>query len=268
MPLITLFAGDYCQAESVASRICERTGCGRLDDAALIDRIHAEYGTARSKLAKVFSADDPGFNKFTHEKGLAIARLKHGLARSLMGADNLLIHGFVGQLVPKSMANVLRVCLVADTAFRAAASASDRGISAQAAKQLIHLRDDDCAAWLQRFHAVDDPWDPSLYDLVIATDTTAQETAVDLVLDALAQKAGLSRDGDTAAEDFLLATQVEVAMFSAGHQVQVSARNGEVTLMINRSVLLLEQLERELAEIVKTVPGVESMRIREKSEES
>lgn len=264
MPLITLFSGDYCQADPVVSEILRRTGYRRVDDAALIDRASETYDTPREKMKKVFSADDPGFNKFTHEKGLIIARLKLVLAQYLMEADDLLLQGFLGQLVPRRTAHALRICLVADTAFRAAASARDRGISASAAKQLIHLRDDDCAAWLQRFYAVDDPWDPALYDLVAATDTMAPEAIADRVVDALDSKRGVTLpQREAAAREFFLAARVEVAMFGAGHDVRVEARGGEVTLKIHRSVLLLEQLERELAAIVKTVTGVESVRICE-----
>lgn len=264
MPLIALFSGDYCQAEPVISEVLRRTGYRRVDDAALIDRAGEAIDTPREKMKKVFSADEPGFNKFTHEKGLIIARLKLVLAQVLTEADDLLLYGFLGQLVPRRMAHALRICLVADTAFRAAASALDRGISVQAAKQLIHLRDDDCAAWLQRFYAVDDPWDPSLYDLVAATDTTTPGAIADRVVDALGSKMAVTpRQREAAVREFLLAARVEVAMFGAGHDVQVEARDAAVTLKIHRSVLLLEQLERELAAIVKTVPGVESVQICE-----
>ncbi|HKI81103.1 MAG TPA: response regulator, partial [Pseudodesulfovibrio sp.] len=59
-----------------------------------------------------------------------------------------------------------------------------------------------------------------------------------------------------AVQDFLLAARVETVLAKEGHSVQVSARKGTVTLTINKHVLLLEKLERELKGIVSGMEGV------------
>jgi CheY-like chemotaxis protein len=62
-----------------------------------------------------------------------------------------------------------------------------------------------------------------------------------------------------AVEDCLLAAQVEVALAKEGHNVQVDAASGAVTLIINKHVLMLSRLEEELKSIVGKVPGIRSL---------
>jgi len=65
-----------------------------------------------------------------------------------------------------------------------------------------------------------------------------------------------------AAEDFVLAAKVEVALAGEGHNVEVKARDGAVTLTINKNVLMLSRLEEELKSIADKVEGVRSVETR------
>ncbi|MDZ7596912.1 MAG: hypothetical protein U5J82_01080 [Desulfobacterales bacterium] len=62
--------------------------------------------------------------------------------------------------------------------------------------------------------------------------------------------------------DFLLAARVEVALAGEGHNVQVQAADGVVTLTINKHVLMLSRLEEELKAIASAVAGVTSVATR------
>ena len=55
-------------------------------------------------------------------------------------------------------------------------------------------------------------------------------------------------------DDFKLAAAVEVALTNEGHHVGVKADNGDVTLTINKHVLLLNRLEEELKSIAGWYP--------------
>ena len=63
----------------------------------------------------------------------------------------------------------------------------------------------------------------------------------------------------SAVRDFELAAQVEVALVQEGHQVQVQAKEGHVTLTINKHVLMLNRLESELKSIASRIDGVQSV---------
>jgi two-component system response regulator CpxR len=60
-------------------------------------------------------------------------------------------------------------------------------------------------------------------------------------------------------QDFLLGASVAVALAKEGHNVDVSAKHGSVTLSINKHVLMLNRLEDELKSIADKVPGVKAV---------
>jgi CheY-like chemotaxis protein len=108
-----------------------------------------------------------------------------------------------------------------------------------------------------------DPWDPSLYDMVIPMhNKTAQEAAA-LIEDNIHKDVlRPTKASRKAVEDVLLAARVEVALAKEGHNVNVSAKDGSVTLTINKQVLMLQRLEEELKSIAHKVEGVRSVETR------
>ena len=62
-----------------------------------------------------------------------------------------------------------------------------------------------------------------------------------------------------ALEDFRLAAETEVALVEQGHTVEVCAKNGAITLTINKHVLRLNRLQEELKSIAEPIAGVKSV---------
>ena len=62
-----------------------------------------------------------------------------------------------------------------------------------------------------------------------------------------------------ALEDFRLAAETETALVQQGHTVEVSAKDGAVTLTINKHVLRLKRLQEELKSIAAPIAGVKSV---------
>jgi CheY-like chemotaxis protein len=78
-----------------------------------------------------------------------------------------------------------------------------------------------------------------------------------LIEENLVKEAVRPTEASRAAEkDFLLAATVEVELAKAGHDVSVTAANGDVVLTINKQVLMLARLEEELKGIASQIPGV------------
>ncbi|RPJ15040.1 MAG: response regulator, partial [Desulfobacteraceae bacterium] len=62
-----------------------------------------------------------------------------------------------------------------------------------------------------------------------------------------------------AVDDFLVASKVEMHLAREGHNVDISAIDGSVTIIINKHVLLLSKLEDELKAIAGKVPEVKAV---------
>ena len=259
MPAITIFSGTFCSEDAIIQALLQRTGYKLIDDADLTGAASGLSGIPEAKINRAFSGLPSVFNKFTHERERAMAHLRLVLAQAL-AADNLVINGFAGQLIPRGVTHVLRVCLIADTKVRIAGAAAALQVPESEAIKLIHKQEADRAAWIQLLHGSNDPWEAGLYDMVLPTDKMDVETVVAAITENLdtAVVRNTSRS-QSAVRDFELAAQVEVALVQEGHQVQVQAKEGHVTLTINKHVLMLNRLENELKSIASRIDGVQSV---------
>ncbi len=243
MSVITLFSGSFCKDSLVVQEVLKKTGYTLVTDKDLVSRAAGVSHLTENKIERVFSGKTSVFNKFTHEQGRSIASLRHALA-NVLSEDNLLIHGFCGMLVPKDITHVLRVCLIGDMPFRASVAQDEDGVSEKEALKLIHKYDTERAKWIDMLYDTSAPWDASLYDIVIPTDKRSVKEASNLIVENLHNESLTpTQRSKEAVRDFQLAAQVELALVEEGHDVSVAAKNGDVTLTINKHVLMLHRLE-------------------------
>ncbi|MFZ1200023.1 MAG: cytidylate kinase family protein, partial [Desulfobacterales bacterium] len=123
MPSITIFSGSFCNENQVVREVLSRTGYAQISDKDIVaDAVRISHMPA-NRIERAFSAKTSVFNKFTHERERSLAHLRVALAERL-ATDQLVITGFAGQLVPREISHVLRVCLIADMKARVAAAVS------------------------------------------------------------------------------------------------------------------------------------------------
>jgi two-component system response regulator CpxR len=262
MPAISIFSGVFCNEESVVNEIVARTGYKLVRDADILSSANRISDTSEDKLGRAFSAKTSIFNKFTHERERSIAYIKLALAQTLLN-ENLVVTGFISHLIPEAVSHVLRVCLIADMSFRIQTAIQDRGVSENDAVKLIRKRDEDAAAWVHTLLEVNDPWETSLYDMLLPTDKMGGDEIIDRINEVM--KKEVIKDtprSKNAVKDFLLSAKVEVSLVKEGHTVGVEVKDDVVTLTINRHVLMLSRLEEELIHIASQVPGVKNVKTK------
>jgi CheY-like chemotaxis protein len=261
MPIITIFSGTFCGEEEVMREILKKTDYRRITDEDIVADAVEVSGMSDQKIRTAFSSKSSVFNKFTHEKERAMAWIRLSLAR-ILSEDRLMIHGFCGQMIPKEITHVLRICLISDMKHRISL-ATKTGLSEKEVINAIRTQDEERTVWIHTLYQLKDPWDPSLYDIVIPTDKMDIQETVSLIENNIRSEVIKPTDASKkAAEDFLLAAKVDVALAKEGHSVGVKARDGSVTLTINKHVLMLSRLEEELKSIAEKVSGVNSVETR------
>ena len=259
MSIITLFSGSFCDENPVIEAVISRTGYRLITDNEVVAEASRLSEMAESKIRGAFSAGTSVFNKFTHEKERAIAFLKQALAE-LIPDDNVLVTCFCGQLIPKTISHALRVCLIASLKYRIAAAAQEKDISDKEAAKLVQKREEDCAAWMERLFNQKDPWHASLYDIVIPADKMTPADAATLISDnALSDVVRPTESSKQALADFRLAISTEITLAQEGHYVEVGAKDGLITITINKHVIMLNRLKDELKSIAEQVPGVSAV---------
>jgi two-component system, OmpR family, response regulator CpxR len=259
MAVITIFSGSFCKEERVCREVRSRTGYPLFPDREVVVEASRLSGIPEARLDRAFSARTSVFNKFTHEKERSIAYLRLAVA-GFLSKGELLISGFSGLLIPKEVSHVLRTCLIADMKSRISLAMVEQGLSEKEASKVIRKQDEDRAVWVNTVLQKGDPWDASLYDIVMPTDKAeAAEAAALIARSAESDILKPTAASKKAVEDLLLASRVEIALLEEGHHVAVAVKGGHVSLTINKHVLMLSRLEEELKGIAGKVGGVKSV---------
>jgi len=259
MSIISLLSGRFCGAQEIVDRLVEATGFSRLSDDEIVASASASSGISADKLARPLAAKTSVFNSFTGERQRSIAHLRCALAQQLV-ADELIVDGLCSQLIPRSISHVMRVCLISDLTPRVERAAAREQIKPKDASKLIRRLDERVASWVSDATDSNDPWDPSLFDLLIPTDKTESDRAVELIMTNLAKDVvQTTAESRQAAADFVVASQTMRELAEHGHDVEVECTDGAVTLTINKHVLMLARLEEELRGIAEKVDGVQTV---------
>jgi len=259
MSIIALFSGSFCNENSVIEEIISRTGYRLITDTEVVAEASRLSEMGESKIMRAFAAGTSVFNKFTHEKERSIAFLKLALAE-LIPDDNALVTCFCGQLIPKAVSHSLRVCLIASLKYRIAEASREQAVSEKDAAKLVQKREEACSVWIDMLFNQSDPWDAGLYDIVIPADKMTPADAAALIADnAVSDVVRPTQSSKQALADFRLTVGTEVALAKEGHNVDVSAKDGSITITINKHVLMLSRLQDELRAIAEQVPGVKAV---------
>ena len=259
MSIITLFSGSFCNENPVIQEIISLTGYRLITDNEVVAEASQLSEIAENKIMQAFSAGTSVFNKFTQEKEHSIAFLKLALAE-LIPDDKALVTCFCGQLIPKTVSHSLRVCLIASLKYRIDAASREQGVSEKEAAKVVQKREEDCSVWIDMLFNQSDPWDAGLYDIVIPADKMAPADAAALIADNAASDVVLpTQSSKQALKDFRLAAVTQVALAREGHTVNVDAKDGAITIIINKHVLRLSRLQDELRSIAEQIPGVKAV---------
>lgn len=255
-----IFSGLFCQADAIVKRLMDDTDFKLVTDEDLVAQAASLGGMSEKAVAKAFSPKTSIFNKFSHEKERAVSWLRLALANRLAEGQALLVSGMVTQLLSQEISHVLKVCIIDDLQKRLATARNESGLSEGEAEKEIQQSDEENTVWVREVTGNNDPWASSLYDMVIPADKTGVDESVALIKEQLVNSAvEVTEDSKQAVQDFLLAAKVETALVAKGHNVLVSAEVGKVTLAINKKVLMVERLEKDLREIAEPMEGVKSV---------
>ena len=255
MSMIRMFAGTYCHAEEVCARVVGTLGYELLDDRYVVKRTAERFGVPENKLTRALSGKVSAFDNFTHERERITGWLRLMVAELTTG-DDVVLFGSCSQLVPTDISHVLSVCVIADIDYRIEAAAQEHGVSKKEAQRIVQKDDDSRILWTD-YILGKSPWDSDIYDVFIPTNQVEVNEAVEIIRNSVNNAALKPTEASSqAVKDFNLAARVEVALGKVGHNVAASAKDGKVTLTINKHTLMLSRLEEDLKRTALEVEGV------------
>ncbi len=201
------------------------------------------------------------FNQFTLEKEKAVNMFRLILAEKLSAPVQYLFHGFLTSLIPAQVTEVLRV-LVVDKKEGRIERRSRTGLSKSEAKKKIRNHDISAFSWTD-FLFEKEAYDSSLYDLVIPVEEKDHREITKEILRLFSRTSVLrTPESQKAVQDMKMVAEIENLLLANGHKMAVKVQDGNVTLVIQKSVLNFSGFEtRNLLNWSSRLPGVREVTI-------
>lgn len=259
---LAVFSGDYCRGRDVVAALTSATGFRIFDDTDLMNAAAHRSGLPEATIARVFSSKPSVFDPFTQEKKQALAYLRLALAER-MREPGVLITGCIVHLVPREITQLSRICLLADMPFRLRQAMLTEKLAEKEALARISASDAQKGYWTGLLVKNTNPWDAALYDKLLSMSHLDIGQAVEIIEGQLelTVRQSARNSYQTSLNDFQLAAQATVALVGAGHDGEVMARDGELTVKIKLNVLMFDRLQEEVQGILSSLPGVNAVRV-------
>ena len=231
MSIVTLFSASFAGGETVAAQVASALGYATLTDAELYVAAAKTYPLDAERFARALYDPPAFFNRVTREKEKGVAHLRLAMSEALE-RDDLVYHGNAMHLVPSTLTHVLRVGLPAKWEHRVRRAMSEKGWTDREAEKRLRKQDEVAAGWVYDLFGMS-PWDERLYDVVLPLgEGTEAEAVATLVAHVRRPALATTKLAHAAVQDAILAAQVNIALVEKGHDVDVSAVDGDSTILI------------------------------------
>lgn len=259
MAIITISRGSYSKGKEVAERVAERLGYECISRDVLLeasDRFHIP----EVKLIRAIHDAPSVLDRFKHGKQVFIAYIRSALT-SRVAKDNLVYHGLAGHMLLQGVPHVLKVRIMADMTSRIRAEMEREGISEQEARTLLQRDDEERRRWTRSLYGVD-PWDSSLYDLVIHISKLTVSDAVAFISEAaLKEQFQTTESHRRKMEDLALACQVKAALVDPFFDVGVTSDYGNVVIYTKSGDRQVNKLKKRAKELGKEIEGINNLEV-------
>ena len=258
MAIITISRGSYSKGREVAERVSAELGYECLSREVILDASD-RYHVPELKMIKAIHDAPSLLERLGHTRQAFIAYYQSALARAVR-KDNVVYHGLAGHVLLKGVPHVLKVRIIADLEDRVIQEMKREAIGRQEARSLILRDDEERRRWTQNLYGVD-PWDSSLYDLVIHIHKFSVADAVDFICRAaLLEPFATTPRSRQRIDDLALASRVKAALVEVHPDVRITCEYGNVliyTLKDDRMVLKMEERAKKLTAGIEGINHIE-----------
>ena len=260
MSIVTFFSGTHCHGAAIAQQTARELGY-ELVDREILEAASERYSMPYDKLLRAMQGPISIFNNVTHERERCVAYIQAAFADYLKN-DNFVYHGYAAHLLPKTLSHILRICIVADHDYRIENAVKSEGLTDKKAAQQLDRDDEVCCQWTQYLFDTG-PWNERLYDIKIPMHTMSIDQAVALIRENVEKESlRTTPDSQRVVEDFIAASQVNVALIEKGYNLDVSCVDGRIIITIDKFTWRFERMKKKVSDLAQTVPGVTDVDVR------
>lgn len=167
MRSIALFPCPYTDGARIVGELSNALQLPVYSDAMLFDDVAAQFGVAADRVREVITRKTPTLNRYILQKDKYLNLLRCSLeAQRLLSPGGRLFYGLHTSLFEHHVERVLRVLVCDDEKNRVKRAMWQEGFREDVAGGYIRFQDEKVSGWTQYLFNKE-PYDPSLYDLVI-----------------------------------------------------------------------------------------------------
>ena len=259
MAIITISRGSYSKGEEVAEKIGKKLGYECISRDVLLEASD-RFNIPEVKLVRAIHDAPSILDRFGYGKEKYIAFIEAAILRHFR-KDNVVYCGLAGHFFVKNIPHVLKVRILADFEERVRLEMARKGVSEKKAAHILKKDDEERRSWSTHLYGIDTR-EPILYDLIIYIKKISVDAAVDMICNTVALEAFKTTPASRKRiENQALAAEVRAAVVDLKPDVRVAALNGNVTIQTSEIEANEAALEKDLRQILKTVPGVKHLEI-------
>ena len=257
MAVVAFCSRIFCRSQEAAQEVARALKVPVRADQDLIGRAAQMSGMEEGKLREAMFGRASSREREKKLRGRAVPRLRLAMAGFLEEPGGLVYQGLGSHLIPKGITHVLQVCFMAGEEYRMA-RAGERGIPREEARERIRESDLAARGWLEYLHGAG-AWREEHYDIRSSIDKKSFKATVELIVESAGSQPLRPTEGSLrAVEKLALRGGIEAALAREGYyypEFKVEAHRNGVTVEINKRVLRLEKLKKELTDIIRTEAG-------------
>lgn len=229
MAIVTISRGCFSHGKEIAECIADRLGYDCISQEVLLEASRT-FDIPEAKLVASLH-DAPGLiARITHVRQRIIDGIQAALLAHVV-KDNVVYHGFAGQILLDGIDHVLKVRVIADVEERITLLQRRKQISREAALDLIDGEDQERAEWYRSIYRID-MHDAGLYDMVLHIGRLTIADACEIICrTATGSSFRTTALSSAALADLALESHVKVAIGGLC-KADVRCRDGRVQLRV------------------------------------
>ena len=260
MAVITISRGSYSKGKEVAEGIAATLGYECISRDILLEASD-KFNIPEIKLLHAIHDAPSILDRVSHGQIAYITYIQSALLEHVK-AGNVVYHGLAGHILLKGIEKVLKVRILADPGLRVAVVMEREQVGEKEARRMIARIDEERTKWTRRLYGVD-PWDPTLYDLVICIDKIKAEGATHLICEAASQDAFLFTQKDRQKlTDLALSCKLKSELLDLDHNVTVTSDYGNVLVFTKSDDRKARKMEEKLHSLAGRFPELHNIEVR------
>jgi cytidylate kinase len=259
MSIMTISRGSYTRGREVAEKVAQRLGYQCISREVLL-KASRDFNIEEIKLTRAIE-DAPSFlNRWTHGREKYIAYIQAALLNHLK-RDNVVYHGFAGQVLVRDLPWVLKVRVESSREDRLKMVMDRDRVPRKRGLETIEKMDAERRKWGRKLYGID-PSDSTLYDVVVLIDRMTVDDAVSMLCDVVQMKPfQITPEFKAEMDDLALVAEVRTYLMDIRPAVEVCSQRGVIFVRSETTVAEESNLVNRIGEIAAKVAGLKGIEI-------